>query len=59
MNASANKHIVEIVPRNVRKYDIRGTKYIVTATVKSGADEEAAAKVRRLIRNEISRKVEN
>jgi hypothetical protein len=40
-------------PPVVREYDIGDTKYIVTATVKVGASEDAAAKVRRLIRNEI------
>jgi hypothetical protein len=43
-------------PPVVREYDIGGTKYIVSATVKDGAKEDAAAKVRRLIRNEINRK---
>jgi len=47
---------VKTKPPVVREYDIGGTKYIVTATVKAGADENAAAIVRRLIRNEISRK---
>ena len=41
-------------PPVVREYDIGGTKYIVTASVKAGASEDAAAKVRRLIRKEIS-----
>ena len=43
-------------PPVVREYDIGGTKYIVAATVKAGASEDAAAKVRRLIRNEITGK---
>jgi uncharacterized protein YajQ (UPF0234 family) len=42
----------------VREYDIGGTKYIVTATVKAGVNEDAAAKVRRLIRKEINGKAE-
>jgi hypothetical protein len=42
-------------PPIVRVYDIGGTKYIVTATVKDGVSEDAAAKVRRLIRKEIAR----
>jgi hypothetical protein len=41
----------------MREYDIGGTKYIVTATVKTGANEDAGAIVRRLIRNEIGKKV--
>jgi len=40
-------------PPVVREYDIGGKKYIVSATTKAGATESAAAKVRRLIRNEI------
>ena len=42
-------------PVIVREYEIGGTKYIVRATIKDGASEDATAKVRRLIRNEISR----
>jgi hypothetical protein len=41
-------------PPVVREYDIGDTKYIVTATVKAGASEDAAAKVRRLIRRELN-----
>jgi hypothetical protein len=40
-------------PSVVREYDIGDTRYIVTASVKAGAREDAAAKVRRLIRKEI------
>lgn len=43
----------------VREYEIGGTKYIVRATVKDGANEDATSKIRRLIRNEISRAAEN
>jgi hypothetical protein len=46
-------------PPVIREYYIGDTKYIVTATVKTGADEDAVTKVRRLIRNEISRQAEN
>jgi len=46
-------------PAAVREYNINGTRYIVKATVKNGANEDAAAKVRRLIRNEVSRRAEN
>ncbi len=44
-----------IPPIAVRQYEISGTKYIVRATVKEGANEDATAKIRRLIRNEVSR----
>lgn len=37
----------------VREYEIGGVKYIVTAAVRDGASEDAAAKVRRLIRREL------
>jgi hypothetical protein len=40
-------------PPVVREYDIEGTRYIVTATVKPGAVEDAATKVRRLIAREV------
>ncbi len=46
-------------PVTVREYKIGGTKYIVRATIKDGASEDATAKIRRLIRNEISRTKEN
>ena len=39
----------------VREYFIGGKKYIVTATVKAGAKEDAAAIIRRLIRNELAK----
>lgn len=45
-------------PVTVREYEVSGTKYIVRATVKDGANEDATAKVRRLIHNEISRTTE-
>lgn len=40
-------------PTVVRHYDIGGTRFVVTASVRVGASEDAAAKVRRLIRREI------
>ncbi|GHU90219.1 hypothetical protein FACS1894217_13120 [Clostridia bacterium] len=39
----------------VREYIIGETRYIVKAAVKDGATESAAAKVRRLIRKEVTR----
>jgi hypothetical protein len=42
----------------VREYVIGGTRYIVKATVKGSATENAAAKVRRLICKEITRQRE-
>jgi hypothetical protein len=36
-----------------REYDIRGIKYIVKATVRDGANQDATAIVRRLIQKDI------
>jgi len=41
-------------PSVVREYDIGNTKFVVIATVSSGASEDAATIVRRLIRKEVS-----
>jgi hypothetical protein len=38
----------------VREYEIGGVKYTVTAAVRDGANEDAATKVRRLIRRELN-----
>jgi len=54
MNVTAKKSVDKTKPPVVREYDIEGTKYIVTATVKAGANEDATAKVRRLIRKELT-----
>jgi hypothetical protein len=54
MSATAKNEIPK--PPVVREYDIGDTKYIVKATVTAGASEDAAAKVRRLIRKEIGKK---
>ena len=56
MNAAIQNCENEIKPPVVREYDIEGIKYIVTATVKAGVKEDAAAKVRRLIKREIGKK---
>ena len=59
VGAMPKKQTDTMTPPVVREYDIGGTKYIVKATVKPGADEDAAAKVRRLLRKEINGKAEN
>ena len=41
----------------VREYDIKGTRFIVSSTIKAEAKQDAAAIVRRLIRNEINGKL--
>ena len=46
----------EVKPPVVREYTVGDTKYIVKATVKDGATEDAATKIRRLIRNDIGSK---
>jgi hypothetical protein len=48
--------LAEATPPIVREYEIGDTRYIVTATAKPGVGEDAAAKVRRLIRKEISKR---
>jgi hypothetical protein len=53
MNAEARKCVDTAKPPVVREYDIGGTRYIVKATQKAGTKEDAAAKVRRLLRNEV------
>jgi len=53
MQSTVKKNAEQTTPPVVREYEIGGVKYIVTATVKPGAKEDAAAKIRRLIRNEI------
>lgn len=42
----------------VRKYTIEGITYIVKATAREGCTEDAAAKVRRLIRNDIKKQIQ-
>jgi hypothetical protein len=42
----------------VRTYTIGATRFVVSASVKDGAKEDAATKVRRLIRNDILNKTE-
>ena len=54
MNKPLKKCADENTPPVVREYDIRGTRYIVKATYKREG-EDAVAKVRRLIRNDIIR----
>jgi len=39
----------------VREYEIGGITYIVKAVTKDGATEDAATKIRRLIRNDLQK----
>ena len=39
----------------VRQYEIGGVRYIVRATVKDGATENAVTKINRLIKNDLSK----
>lgn len=39
----------------VREYEIGGITYIVKAVAKDGAKEDAATKIRRLIRNDLQK----
>lgn len=52
MDTSLNKKSTAPV---VREYKIGDMTYIVKAVVKNGAKEDAATKVRRLIRNDLQR----
>ena len=52
MDATLNKKSTAPV---VREYKIGDMTYIVKAVVKDGAKEDAATKVRRLIRNDLQR----
>ena len=53
MNATIKNRADTVKPSFVREYNIEGITYLVTATEKPGANEDAADKVRRLIRREI------
>ncbi len=59
MSTTTTKRPTDKSPVAVREYMVGDTRYIVRATIKDGATEDATAKVRRLIRNEISRAAEN
>jgi hypothetical protein len=56
MSVTANKSVNTTQPPVVREYDIGDTKYIVSATVKAGANETATAIIRRLIKNDVGKK---
>ena len=58
MSTTAKQQTNTARPPIVREYEVGGKKYIVSATTKTGATEDAATKLRRLIRNEILRKDE-
>jgi hypothetical protein len=55
MNINAQSNMAAITLPVVREYEVGGVKFIVSATVKEGAKETAKSKVRRLIRNEVSK----
>jgi hypothetical protein len=42
-------------PPIIREYEVGGVIYTVSATTKAGAKETATSKIRRLIRNEVSK----
>ena len=52
MNETAHQKTTAPV---VREYEIGGITYIVKAVVKDGAKEDAATKIRRLIRNDLQK----
>jgi uncharacterized protein YajQ (UPF0234 family) len=53
MNATNQKDTVKIPV--IREYKLAGTKYIVSATARAGATENAATKIRRLIKNDVKK----
>jgi len=58
MSTTAKQQTNKTRPPIVREYEVGGKKYIVSATTKAGATEDAATKLRRLIRKEITKKAE-
>ncbi len=52
MSETANQKTTAPV---VREYEIGGVTYIVKAVAKDGAKEDAATKIRRLIRNDLQK----
>ena len=50
---TTSKEVSDTEPVVTREYNIKGTRYLVTATAKDGAGQDAATIVRRLIRKDI------
>jgi len=50
---TTNKEVSSTEPMVTREYNIKGTRYLVTATAKEGISQDAAAIVRRLIQKEV------
>ena len=42
-----------VKPSNIREYEVKGTRYIVTAMERDGVSQDAATIVRRLIQRDI------
>lgn len=55
METAFNRKSNSLETVNVCEYNIRGTKYIVSAAVRHDANEDALVKIRRLINDEIKR----
>ena len=55
LNPATNPKPNHPKPPIIREYEIKGLKYIVSATTKNGAKEDAAAIIRRPLRKEIGR----
>jgi hypothetical protein len=58
MKKTGRRHTPRQNPLAVRRYDIKGTTFVVTSTTAKGAYEDATTKIRRLIRRDLSKKVE-
>jgi hypothetical protein len=50
---TATKKVLNTNPVVTKEYFINGTKYIVTASARDGATQDAASIIRRLIRKDI------
>jgi hypothetical protein len=56
MKKTGRRHTPKQNPLAARTYDIGNTRFIVTSTTAAGAYEDAATKIRRLIRKEVSKR---
>ena len=53
MSTTAQEASSTVKPMVTREYNIKGTRYIVTATVRDGATQDAKSIIRRLIQRDI------
>ena len=53
MSTTSREASNTVKPTVVREYEIKGTRYIVTATIKDGVSQDAKSIIRRLIQRDI------